>query len=124
MRLVSGAQDRVNAAPGARQAGANDQGTAAGFVGADLSFVRPACDRRGRAIRAPSRFWEKVGPKCAHNPIVRSLLVAGRTQERSAPTQLHVPCLSDGLPRIVLVECPSMFVVFFLRKRFKPYPGF
>ena len=32
-----------------------------GFVGADLSCVRPAQHRCGRAIRAPSRFYDKLG---------------------------------------------------------------
>src|SRR5258708_36785131 len=63
------------------------------------------------AIRAPSRCQDKLGRKRAYNPIVWSLLVAGRTQERSAPTQLHTPCLSDGLLRIVLVESPTRGVL-------------
>src|SRR5436190_332210 len=79
-----------------RQLAFSDYSTAGGFVGADLSCVRPACDGYGRAIRAPSRCQDKLGPKSAHNPIVRSLLVGGRTQEGSAPTQLRARCLSDA----------------------------
>jgi len=41
------------------------------------------------AIRAPSGCQDELGLKSSGNPIFWSLRVAERTQERSAPTQLH-----------------------------------
>src|SRR5882672_2162961 len=65
-------------------------------------FLCPPVPRRVRSSdQCTEPLLGQAGPKCVHNPIVRSLLADGRTQEGSAPTQLHEPCLSDGLLRIV-----------------------
>src|SRR4051812_44046120 len=80
-----------------RRVGSSDQGTAAGFVGADLVSARSFFLAARRAITAaqaaegsPLRNllklndaprWDELSSESAHNPIVRILLVAGRTQE-------------------------------------------
>src|SRR6266404_7361864 len=65
-------------------------------------FLCPPVPRRVRSSdQCTEPLLGQAGPKCVLNPIVRSLLADGRTQEGSAPTQLHEPCLSDGLLRIV-----------------------
>jgi len=46
--------------PSSRREALGDWRTASGFVGADLSCVRPSRDGYGRAIRAASRCWDKL----------------------------------------------------------------
>jgi len=65
-------------------------------------FLCPPVPRRVRSSDQGSEpLLGQAGPKWVHNPIVRSLLADGRTQEGSAPTQLHEPCPSDGILGIV-----------------------
>src|SRR3954452_12084734 len=101
-----------------RRVGPSDQRTAAGFVGADLSCVRPARDGYGRAIRHRT----VAGTSWAGSARI-ILSFAGRTQEGSAPTQLLAPRLSDGLLRIGPPRGPRMLGVFCARC-FNPNPRF
>ena len=80
-----------------------------------MSARRPASSDDGiiKAHRA-SLFSQRLGALIARSYPLRD----GRTQERSAPTQLRAHCFSDGLLWIVLVECPEC-LAFFLRKVFQ-----
>src|SRR5215213_5525143 len=84
-------------------------------------FLCPPVPRRVRSSdQGTEPLLGQAGLKYMHNPIVRSSLADGRTQEGSAPTQLHEPCLSDGLLRIVSSRAQNTF----LCTRSNPNSGF